>query len=129
MRKVRTLTSPIARPSSASAWKSWLSSSIDRTCVKSYTIIIRLNLIPVKKKSGFLVTNLYLVVCMNVVTSRPAVFAIVVAGLVAMLPLEEVIHHGVILSTSRSLRRGRGLRRRARLGGVARSTQHHRHAG
>lgn len=52
----------------------------------------------------------YLMFCMNVIPSRPAMFAVIIAAsttssspkLLTMLPLEEVIHHGVVLGAARN---------------------------
>lgn len=50
----------------------------------------------------------YLMFCMNVIPSRPAMFAVIIAAsttssspkLLTMLPLEEVIHHSVVLGAA-----------------------------
>lgn len=47
--------------------------------------------------------------CMNVIPSGPAMFAVIIAAstassspkLLTMLPLEEIIHHGVVLGAAR----------------------------
>jgi len=53
-------------------------------------------------------TFLYLMFCMNVIPSRPAMFAVIIAAsttssspkLLTMLPLKEVIHHSVVLGAA-----------------------------
>lgn len=65
----------------------------------------------------------HLAVAVYAVAGGPALFPAAVARLLAVLPLEKVVHHGVVLGTPRPLGRGRWL------GGGAGGTQHHGHAG